>query len=338
MEEKVSLKTIADICGVSVATVSRVINRNGRFSEETGERVRRVIEEYNYHPNQIAKGLRTNRLNSVGIVVPDITNEFFASIVRSVQHRLFIEGYSCLIFNTDESWEIERQCIANLKALNISSVVFVNSKCQTKELLNWDVPVFYVDREPDSPAKDGNFIFLSSDHEHGGYLAGQELALCGCKTVACITALEDASVTRLRSAGFFRACSEYGLDLPQNMVFTPQKVSFQAGYDIINRALLEGKRFEGLFCETDWLAIGALTALLEHGISVPEQVQLVGFDDITAARTARCPLTTVHQPSIKIGTQLAELILATLNGCTVPQRDIKLPVQLIRRESTCPRF
>lgn len=336
MEEKISLKKIADICGVSVATVSRVINQNGRFSPETGERVRRVIEEYNYHPNQIAKGLRTNRLNSVGVVVPDITNEFFASIVRALQNRLFAEGYSCLIFNTDESKEIELQCIANLKALNISSVVFVNSKCRTKELLNWDIPVFYVDREPDASFKGENSIFLSSDHEEGGYLAGRELARCGCRTVGCVTALEDASVTRLRSAGFFRACREFGLELSQDLIFSPGEVSFQSGYDIIHRALQEGKRFDGLFCETDWLAIGALSALLEQGIAVPEQVQLVGFDDITAARTARRPLTTVHQPSAQIGMQLAELILSTMSGCSLTQREIKLPVHLVRRDTTRP--
>ena len=251
-----------------------------------------------------------------------------------MQHRLFSEGFSCFIFNTDESLDIELQCIANLKALNISGIVLLNSKCDYREHARWDIPIFYVDRTPEVTPLEINGFFLSSDHEDGGYQAGCELAQCGCKSVACITALEDASVTQLRSAGFFRACREYNLDIPAERIFVPEKVSFQSGYDIIDQALRNGVQFDGLFCETDWLAIGALEALLAHGIDVPGQVQLVGFDDITAARIAQRPLTTVHQPSPQIGTQLAELMLAVLNGATIPQRNIKLPVKLIRRTTT----
>lgn len=332
--DNVNLKDIAEICGVSVATVSRVINQNGRYSKKTGEKVRKVIEEYEYQPNQIAKGLRTSKVDAIGVIVPDITNEFFSAVVLALQKRLFRAGYSCMIFNTDESAQIERCCVANLKSLGISGIVSFNSRLNLRKMINESIPIVYVDRKPEQAFDSENAAFISSDHEDGAYQAGHELAACGCRRVACITALSGATVTRMRSDGFIRACKDYHMELPPELVFVPKEVSLQSGYDIMDRALKDGLRFDGVFCQTDWLAIGALSAILDHGIDVPGEIQLIGFDDITSARIARRPLTTVHQPSAEIGLHSAELILAMVNGRKVGKDEVKFPVELVRRGTT----
>ena len=337
MKNTVSLKQIADICEVSVATVSRVINENGRYSGETAERVRKAIDEYGYRPNQIAKGLRTNRLNVIAVIVPDITNEFFAIIVRSLQKELFRFGYSLMIFNADESETMEKQCINSVNSLNISAVVSVNNRWNLHSSISPQIPVIYVDRKPEMDSTKKNTVFIMSNHENGGYLAGQELAHCGCKRVACITALADAPVTAMRSAGFQRACRDYQLELSPEFVFVPEEVSMEAGYNIVDQALCEGKVFDGIFCQADWLAIGALSALLDHHIDVPEKVQLVGFDDIRTARVTQRPLTTVHQFSDEIGVRAAKIILDYISRGSVERQEILVPVELKRRGTTCKR-
>ena len=167
MKTQVSIKEIARICGVSVATVSRIINQNGRYSEETEKRVRKVIKELNYQPNQIAKGLRTSRTDIIGIIVPDITNEYFAALILAFQKKLFQGGYSCVIFNTDGSREIERQCLNNLAALNISGIISVNGYLDLNELLKRDMPVVYIDKDVPVNNMFKNWATLSSDHETG---------------------------------------------------------------------------------------------------------------------------------------------------------------------------
>lgn len=334
MKTQVSIKEIARICGVSVATVSRIINQNGRYSEETEKRVRKVIKELNYQPNQIAKGLRTSRTDIIGIIVPDITNEYFAALILAFQKKLFQGGYSCVIFNTDGSREIERQCLNNLAALNISGIISVNGYLDLNELLKRDMPVVYIDKDVPVNNMFKNWATLSSDHETGAYLATKELATRGCKRILCITALPDSHATHLRTEGFIRACTDYQINCDSNHIFVPQSLSVSCGYEIIKKALEDRINFDGVFCQTDWLAVGALNALIEFGIQVPEDVKLVGFDDIRVTQFTQKPLTTIHQSTDSLGATAANIMLQMQEGIFLEERNIKLPVQLIRRETT----
>lgn len=335
MAEKITLKEIAKACNVSVATVSRVINQTGRFSKETDEKVRQVIAQYHYQPNQAAKGLRTTCIDAIGVIVPDITNEFFSAMILGLQKYLFENNYSCIIFNTNESSEIEKRCFDNLLALNVSGIISANSTVDYSQLLQGQLPTVYIDRAPEHVENRSSAAFLFSDHEDGAYQAGRELAHCGCKEVACITALADASATELRTRGFERACRDYGLHLTREHIFTPREASMDNGYAIVEQALRQGMHCDGLFCQTDWLAIGALMALLKNGVRVPEDMQLIGFDDIRAAKIAQVPVTTIRQPSVLLGQRAAAKMLQMLDGYRPNGEVEKLPVQLIRRATTC---
>lgn len=179
MEKGKSIKDIARLAGVSTATVSRVINQNGRFSKETEARVRRIIRENEYVPNMSAKGLRTSRTYVVGIIVPDITNPHFSSLVLKLEINLFQRGYSCLICNTNESEKLERKHIQSLSAQNVSAIVLISGTRNYSELDT--LPVIYVDRPSRSQKSSG--VIIESDNEQGGYLATKELKdvyfLCG---------------------------------------------------------------------------------------------------------------------------------------------------------------
>ncbi|MBC5690450.1 LacI family DNA-binding transcriptional regulator [Mediterraneibacter sp. NSJ-55] len=332
--KKISVKDIAEMCNVSVATVSRVINQNGRFSQETEEKVKKVIEKYNFKPNQLAKGLRENKTKAVGIMVPDIGNEYFAKIILSLQTFLFSKGYSLVIYNTNESAEIEKQCVSYLVAQNVSGIIIVNSKTSVFKQLNKDIPTIYID-EYDRYTDVGNVAWLSSDHFQGGYLAAQELIDCKCRDLVVITALKESTVTKIRTNGFVAACEERGISLQKERIFSPSKVDFNEGKTIVKRIIGSGMHFDGIFCQTDWLAAGALEALLDKGIQVPDQVSLVGFDGISISQFGRMPITTIVQDTALIGKKAAKLVLRMIEEQKKTKKQhILVPINLVRRKTT----
>ena len=145
MGNSISIKEIARLAGTSVATVSRVINRNGRFSEETEARVRKIIEEYHYQPNLVAKGLRENQMKMVGVVVTDVSSDFFSGIVREIESELFRSGYITILCNTSEREDVEKRIVESLGTLRISGVIYVGGK--RSRYVFRDMPVVYVDRK-----------------------------------------------------------------------------------------------------------------------------------------------------------------------------------------------
>ncbi len=332
---KLSIKEIAALCGVSTATVSRVINnKEGRYSDKTAEKIRQIIQENNYQPNQIAKGLRVKRLDGVGIVVPDITNEFFSSIVLGLQEKLFSAGFSCFVYNTNEQENVERRCIESLMATNVSGIVSVNGHIDLSSIFPTSLPVIYIDRDPSDIQDKTGAAFVSSDHENGAYMAIQELAHVGCKRVLCITALRNSAVTEARIRGYRKACRDFGLAMDDNLLFTPYEASMECGEQMIRSALEQGVEFDGVFSQTDWLAIGALNALLAAGIRVPEEVKLVGFDDIRASRITRIPITTIQQPTAALSSRAGKLLLDMLKGKETNGKVELLPVSLVKRNTT----
>lgn len=331
--QQVTAKDIAELCGVSVTTVSRVINRNGRYSSETEQRVLDAVKKLNYQPNLLAKGLRTRKADAVGVIVPSIANEFFSSMILALQTKLFKAGYAINIYNTNSSLDIERQCVAQLAAQNVGGVISINSREDVREALERVVPTVYVDRFIADPMSD-KVASISSDNIRSGALAAQELKRSGCMRPAVITATHESPVTAMRTQGFTQECTRLGLDLPDESIITPPATTYDEGYKGVEKLLSSGTEFDGLFCQTDIMAIGALEALRDHHIDVPDEVAVVGHDDIMISRFGRPPLTTIHQDSVQIGEKAAELMLDMMAGNDVEEQNVVVPVGLIRREST----
>lgn len=333
MGRSVSLKEIAERANVSPATVSRVMNKNGRYSKETEERVLRIIDECGYSPNQMARGLRMSRNQIIGIIVPDITNEYFAKLIQVVQNTLFGFDYPVAIYNTNESRDIESKCLRYVRAQDVSGVIYINGDPSLEEGQLDGIPTIYVDREPEKRPRIKT-KYVSSDNRAGGYLAASELIRAGCRRVAVMTERAGTYVMSERLAGYAAALEEAGLTVEKELVFRPKAITYEAAYETVTEALEEGVEFDGLFCQTDWLASGAIAALQSRGMKVPAAVRIVGFDNISISHMCSLPFTTVKQDIDAIGAYLANTMIDMIYDRDESGVVQVFPVNLIRRRTT----
>ena len=329
-----SMKAVSEKSGVSIATVSRVINNNGRFSKDTREKVLSVINENGYVPNALAQGLRKSRMQNIGIIVPDITNEFFAKITLYIQQALFELNYSTLIYNTDENASLEARHLQNLIAQNVSAIVFVAGGGEQQFEINIpSVPTVFLDRTPSMAGEIANYISIHTDNFKGGYLAGKALVEGGCKKPAVVMDGRRVLTQLERLLGFKKALTEAQLQISPDAIYKMSSVNCETAYTAIHNSLTKDKLHDGYFCTTDWLAIGTMTALLEHNISIPEQARIIGFDDISPASYCRVPLTTIHQDIKGMADLTVKIILNILNGENQEKREFIFEPTLVKRQS-----
>lgn len=319
-----SMKKVSELSGVSIATVSRVINNNGRFSEATRERVLAVIRKLGYTPNSNARALRTNRTSNIGVIVPDITNEFFAKLTLYIQQALFEENYSTIIYNTDENKTLEERHIQALTAQSVSGIIFISGGAYNVKIP--EVPTIFLDRTPRLKDKN-NFIQIRTDHFMGGKQAGELLIKTGCKKPGIVMGPKRLFSQMERLRGF-----EEAFKREKHSVFVIEIK--QVGYDSAYKALSlpdRGDCRDGYFCTTDWIAIGVMNALRERKIKIPEEVKLVGFDNISIAEYSK--LTTIHQDIKGMAETAASLMIRILNGGKADEREYIFDPVLVRRET-----
>lgn len=322
---KLSIKEIARLANTSVATVSRVINGNGRFSKETEMRVRDVIDRYNYQPNMLAKSLREDRMKAVGVIVSDVTSAFFAGIVQEIESALFRQGYTAVLWDSFENGEAEKRALEMLGNLRFSGVIFVGGK-RSRALLD-ELPVIYVDRKPPPESMEKGSCFIGSDNFRGGYLAGERLMKAGRKRSAIVVFEDSLETQRQRLRGFKQALADHGAALDPQHIFHVDRVAYEEGWRITEQILRAG--CDSAFYTSDILAIGGVKYLDGAGIAVPEAFSLVSMDDIPSGRRITPALTTVRQQYRRFGALAADSMIRMLDGEAV--EDSILDVELIER-------
>jgi len=331
--KQISMVEISKMAGVSVATVSRVINKNGRYSPETEKRVKDLIKQYGYVPNMAAKGLKTKKSNFVGVFVPDITNEFFASVVLEIQNTLFKKGYLALLCNTNEDLTTEKEYLDMLSAAQIAGLIFVSGNTRIEQENLQLLPTVYIDRQPQH--YDGSkHLVIESDNYGGGRIAANALYEAGCRRIACLHFSQSISTHRRRHDGYRDEMFAKNLEYDEALQFGVDEVSYEAAKRKMLCALKKGAMFDGIFCTTDWLALGTIAALEECGLKVPEDVNVVGFDDILPARLASKPLTTVRQQVNVMGRMAAKQLLRIADGEKLDTSRIEIAVSLVTRDTT----
>ena len=330
VKRPLTMKDIAKMAGVSTATVSRILNHNGRYSKETESRVKKLIEENNYVIDQTAKGLRKKYLETVGIIVPDITNPHFAKLVLNIQTSLFQRGYSSIIGNTNENLSLEEEHVHSLKAQHVCGFIMISTKRYHQSPRRF--PTLYLDR----PARGGEKedITIESDNFKGGYLAGKQLGIASCKRLAIIRTNSNDCNQDTRKEGFLKALSEVGIPEEKVDVLDSGDALIQSAYSRIREEMRNGFLYDGLFCTTDTLATGVYTALREGNIKVPEEVKIVGFDDCDLAFTTGPGLTSVHQDVGKMAELAVDALVRRLTGEPLSSTHFYLPVYLSVRAST----
>lgn len=330
MKKAVNIKEIAELAGVSPATVSRVINHNGRFSAETEARVRKIIAQNDYVPNMTAKSLRTNKTHVIGIMVPDITNPHFSTLVLNLEMNLFRNGYSCLICNTNENEELEKKHVKSFTAQNVSGVVMISSTRNYSELDS--LPVVYVDRPSYSGSNTG--IMIESDNVEGGYLATKELLNAGCRKLVIVKCISNDNNQRARYEGFCKAIKEANISVGDTVCINLDEVSMNAGRKAIMQLFDKNIAFDGIMCTTDTIAAGVIVGLREYGLKVPDDILVTGFDDSQLAEACGPGLTSVRQDVEKMAELATTLLLKMIHGEKIENAYYRLPVSLTVRNSS----
>lgn len=328
-KKNVSIKDIARMSGVSIATVSRVINQNGKVAPETEKRILQVMEENHYVPNLLAKGFRTQKFTTIGIIVPDISNEFFSKIAKKVQTIFFEKGYSTIICNTNEDYKMERQCINMLQAQHVGGIIHIVSVTTEKEKKT-PIPTVYIDREPAYGKTKEGIALVESDNVSGGYQATLEMIKNGCRNIVCFCPKDKGSTHIKRWEGYSKAIEEIG---GKPILASLENVSEKDAYSKAIELFTNKKEIDGVFATTDLIAIGVLKALKELKLKVPSQVKVFGYDNSLMSEIVTTPIATVEQPIDLMVQKAAEMLENLMNGEKLKERHVVVPVKLIKRKT-----
>lgn len=326
-----TIRDVADRAGVSVTTVSHVVNSTRFVEPDTERRVRAAIETLGYRPNLLARSLRRRQTNLLGVLVPDNSNPFFADVARAIEDAGFAEGYSVILCNSDLSEAKQAAYVDVLLSRQVDGLILISSGDSPEPLeriLDARVPVVVVDRELGDLPVDRVLV----DNEQGGYLAGRYLAGLGHARIGCTLGPSDVRPSAGRVAGFARALAESGVALPDRAMVRGDG-RYEGGARAMEELLARDLGLTAVFAFNDLMAMGALAALRRAGCRVPEDVSLVGFDGIGQAAMLTPAITTVAQPVAEMGRTSVRLLLERLRQQEREPTRVLLPTSLVERES-----
>ncbi|HVF24393.1 MAG TPA: LacI family DNA-binding transcriptional regulator [Anaerolineales bacterium] len=327
-----TIREVAESARVSYATVSHVINNTRLVSQETRERVLEAMAALNYRPNALARSLRQGKSNTIGLVLPDSANPFFAEISRSIEDEAFKKGYSVFLCNTELDTQRELLYVDVLSKNQVDGIIFVATGDQADSLdflLRQNMPVVMIDRDVPNVEVDA----VLTDNQLGGFLATHHLIELGHKHIACIAGPSSITPSAERIIGYRRALEQGGISYDENMVLRGDYHA-QSGMEMTHSILKMNPRPTAIFALNDLMALGALRAAAEAGYTVPRDLAVVGYDNLELARFTNPPLTTISQPKKEIGAQAVNLLVDRISQKSRPPSRLVLAPELIIRRST----
>lgn len=330
------MPTISDVAkhaGVSPITVSRVINNSGYISQKTREQVEAAVAKVGYIPNKVARGLRLKRTYTLALIITDITNPFFTTLARGVEDAASGGEYSVIFCNTDESEAKEHKYLHLMLQQQVDGVILVPARSKPDSIRyvqQRQIPIVVVDRRIPGMNTD----IVRCDSEEGAYRLVQLLLDLGHRRIAMLNGTEGVSTADDRLLGYQRAMQDSGSKSDTNWVFSGS-FTVASGYEMARQALTLIPRPTAVFAANNFIAIGALKALQGQGLRVPEDIAVVGFDDLPLNLALFPFLTVALQPVYEMGQQATRLLLDRLAG-TAPEQyqELILPTELIVRQSS----
>ncbi len=327
-----TIREVAQAAGVSYATVSHVLNNTRFVSPETRERVVAAMNELDYRPNALARSLRSGKTNTLGLILPDSSNPFFAEIGRSIEDAAFELGYNLFLCNTEGDVERERVYVDALSKKQVDGIIFVAAGDQVdslNSLLSQEMPVIMIDRDLPNIEVDA----VLTDNQHGGYLATRHLIELGHRRIACIRGPSSVTPSGERVVGYRQALEEAGIAYDESLVirgdYHPDS-AVRATYHLLDL----DEPPTAIFALNDLMAVGVLHAAAKAGCRVPQELAVIGYDDIELASFTTPSLSTIAQPKSAIGYQTAHILAKRIaDGNNPPCRTILSP-KLIMRGST----
>lgn len=326
-----TISEVAARAHVSTATVSRVIAGTARVSETLRDQVQRAARELDYRPNRVARNLRVQATRTIGVVIPDIVNPFFTSVVRGVEDAIQPEDYTLLLGNSDGKAERERLYLDTLRAEGVAGILIVPSNSQPDAYVSLGragIPVVAIDRSPVGLDVD----LVTVTNEEGAHAAVAHLCAVGWKRIGLIAGPSHLNVAQEREHGYERALREAGMAVDPGIV---RRADFkeQGGYDAMRSLLDLAHRPTAVFVANNLMAMGALHAIGDAGLKIPEDIGIVSFDDVPWGAWLQPPLTVVDQPAYDLGASAARLLLGRLREPHRPIRKLVLQTRLVVRAS-----
>ncbi|WP_461612819.1 LacI family DNA-binding transcriptional regulator [Clostridium sp. Marseille-QA1073] len=327
---KVTIKDVAKKANVSITTVSRVINKiEGYTNEETKKRILKVIEELDYKPNALARSLVTKRTKTIGLILPDISNPFFPSIAKSVEDLVNELGYNLILCNSYDDTEKEANYINVLKEKCVDGILLSSKQTKDKyDIYKDDIPMVFIDRKPEVEVKYGVFV----DNYKGAYNATKHLIDLGHKSIACITGPKNINTTIERLRGYKDALIDNHIEYDETIIKS-NDYAIEGGYEAA-KDLIKNHNITAIFTHDDLMACGVYKAAKELNYKIPDDISVVGFDDITLVEFLDPPLTTIKQPTEDIGKVSVEILMDLIENNKIQGKIISLDTELIVREST----
>ncbi|TQQ50443.1 substrate-binding domain-containing protein [Vibrio cholerae] len=329
-----TMKDIARLAGVSTSTVSHVINKSRFVSDEIAERVSNAAQQLNYAPSALARSLKMNRTKTIGMLVTTSTNPFFGEVVKGVERSCYHQGYNLILCNTEGDNQRMKASINTLLQKRVDGLLLM---CSTLEGERLDV----FDRYPDIPivVMDWGPILFASDKIQdnslqGGYMAAKHLIECGHKEIGCITGPLIRHQAQMRYEGYKRALAEAGIAINPDWI-VESDFECEGGYQAFEKLYQRGKLPSALFVSNDMMAMGVIQAASQRGLRVPDDLSLIGYDDVHIAKFMTPALTTIHQPKYRLGKAAVDTLLYRLENPDTTAQVVQLEPTLVVRSSVC---
>lgn len=339
---RTTLQQIALSLNISVTTVSKALRAYPDVSEKTIQKVKEAARLLNYKPNTFAVNLRTQESKTIGLVIPEIVHQFFSSVVKGVIEEAEKNGYVVIILQSSQSFEIEKERIEFLLNKQVDGILIALADKTVDyfhlyEAQSLDLPIVMFDKI--SKAVPCSKVII--DDIKAGYEATEHLIACGCTKIAHFRGPLTSQNSIDRYLGYKKALEEHQLEFDEANVYHCSKMSFDVGRENAKKLLSRGKAIDGIFINTDMVAVGAMAELKEQGVRIPEDISIVGFGNWFLASVVTPSLTTVDQPSYTMGkiafnTLLGELTKRKENQ-HVEHETVILPTEIIERGSTLAR-
>lgn len=325
-----NIQQVAQKAGVSVATVSRVLNNAASVSPKTRLKVENAIKDLNYEPSMLGRNLRNSESRLILVLLPSISNPFYTEIINGIQNTAISNNYNILLCETDSSPQRENIYFNMIKNKLADGVISMDPTVNMQKLneLAESYPVILC-----SEYEEGGFIpYVTIDSEQAAYQAVKHLIKLGNDKIALINSDEKFLYARQRRCGYERALKEFDLPIRQEWIYHTKDLEFQNGVQAIRMLLELEEKPNAIFAVSDTLAIGALKGINGSGLHVPNDLAIVGFDNISFSNMTNPTLTTVSQPMYKMGCTAASMLMMSIKGDQV--ESVVLDHDLIIREST----
>jgi LacI family transcriptional regulator len=330
---RVTIKDIALKAGLSVSTVSLVLNNKpSRLSQKTKKKVLQIAKEMSYTPNLIAVSLKSMRTKTIGLIVPDIRNDFYSTLAKGLEDICMDNAWNVILCNSNARHERELEYIEILYSKGVEGIVLAMTSPESVEgvkssvEISKNIPLVLLDLS----LVNSKINAVTMNHEKGGYMATHYLLTQGHRKIGCITGPQYLEGSYSRLSGYKRALSEYNIDVDKSLICTGDYT-----YDSGTRAVetLLKKDITAIFAFNDMMAYGVFNGLSNHGISVPDDISVIGYDDILFSKFVRPQLTTIHQPIYEMGRRAGEILVGITNGDLIPPVISEFEPHLVLRQS-----